>query len=67
MTQPLKVPVGTRVTTPSGEEGDIIEALGRDGTAPYRVKYADGREFVWTPPPDYDNGDEPAPENAPLP
>lgn len=63
----VKVPLGTRVTTPSGEEGEVIEALGRGGSAPYRVKYPDGREFVWTPPPDYVVGDEPGPQSVPVP
>jgi hypothetical protein len=62
----MNVPLGTRVTTPSGEQGEVIEALGRGGSAPYRVKYPDGREFVWTPPPDFVVEDPPGPESVPV-
>lgn len=62
----MNVPLGTRVTTPSGEEGEVIEALGKGGSAPYRVKYPDGREFVWTPPPDFAVEDQPGPQNVPV-
>ncbi|MGW7417020.1 DUF1918 domain-containing protein [Streptomyces sp. NPDC054863] len=54
----MRASVGDRLLTHGRIVGqqdrvaEVVEVLGPDGTPPYRVRFADGRETVMSPGPD---------------